>query len=172
MRTVLVPALLALECIIAGLGLFLSPHPPASFQFAWLSVYLLVAFIVAYTLLFHARSFQPFPFIVLGVVLLNFFVQLTGGTYSFLRPAYFVFACGAAVFLPLPQTMITTGLILEIEAANMTISAQWDADRILVLDEGRLAGSGRHAELVRDCAVYREIVASQLGLEEDAGRVA
>jgi diguanylate cyclase (GGDEF)-like protein len=132
LRAVLVPVLLALECVIAGLGLFLSPHPPATLQFAWLAVYLLVAFIIAYTLLFHARSFRPFPFIVLGVVLLNFFVQLTGGTLSFLWPGYFVFACVAAVFLPLPQTLATAGLILAIEAANMTVSSRWDFDRLPV----------------------------------------
>jgi ATP-binding cassette, subfamily B, multidrug efflux pump len=43
-----------------------------------------------------------------------------------------------------------------------------DADRIIVLDEGRIAGMGRHRELYRDCAVYREIVASQLSEEEIA----
>jgi ATP-binding cassette subfamily B protein len=41
-----------------------------------------------------------------------------------------------------------------------------DADRIIVLDEGRIVGAGRHRELVRSCEVYREIVASQLTEEE------
>lgn len=40
------------------------------------------------------------------------------------------------------------------------------ADRILVLDEGRVVGTGTHAELMDDCDVYREIVLSQLTLEE------
>ena len=43
-----------------------------------------------------------------------------------------------------------------------------DADQIIVLDEGRIAGTGRHAELLRDCPVYREIAISQLGEEETA----
>ena len=34
-------------------------------------------------------------------------------------------------------------------------------DRILVLDEGRLVGTGTHAELLETCPVYREIVESQ-----------
>ncbi|HTM31228.1 MAG TPA: ABC transporter ATP-binding protein [Vicinamibacterales bacterium] len=43
-----------------------------------------------------------------------------------------------------------------------------DADRIIVLDDGRVTGVGTHAELMRDCAVYREIAASQASLEEVA----
>jgi ATP-binding cassette subfamily B protein len=43
-----------------------------------------------------------------------------------------------------------------------------DADRIIVLDDGRVAGVGTHAELMRDCPVYREIAASQASLEEVA----
>lgn len=40
------------------------------------------------------------------------------------------------------------------------------ADQILVLDEGRLAGIGTHKELLRTCDVYREICLSQLSKEE------
>ncbi|MCB6346134.1 ABC transporter ATP-binding protein [Enterocloster lavalensis] len=40
------------------------------------------------------------------------------------------------------------------------------ADRILVLDDGRIAGQGTHRELLRDCSVYREICLSQLSKEE------
>ncbi|MGA2976716.1 MAG: ABC transporter ATP-binding protein [Spirochaetia bacterium] len=43
-----------------------------------------------------------------------------------------------------------------------------DADRIIVLDEGRIAGMGTHKELYAACEVYREIVASQLSEEEIA----
>jgi ATP-binding cassette, subfamily B, multidrug efflux pump len=43
-----------------------------------------------------------------------------------------------------------------------------DADRIIVLDEGRIAGMGTHRELYASCDVYREIVASQLSVEEIA----
>ncbi len=43
-----------------------------------------------------------------------------------------------------------------------------DSDRIIVLDEGRIAGIGTHKELYKTCEVYREIVASQLSEEEIA----
>ncbi|NLB28375.1 MAG: ABC transporter ATP-binding protein [Clostridiaceae bacterium] len=41
-----------------------------------------------------------------------------------------------------------------------------DADKILVLDEGRIVGMGTHAELMRNCRVYQEIALSQLSMEE------
>ena len=40
------------------------------------------------------------------------------------------------------------------------------ADRILVLDDGSLVGSGPHADLLKTCDVYREICLSQLSREE------
>lgn len=43
-----------------------------------------------------------------------------------------------------------------------------DADRIVVLEEGRIAGMGTHAELLASCPVYREIAESQLSAEEIA----
>jgi ATP-binding cassette subfamily B protein len=46
------------------------------------------------------------------------------------------------------------------------ISSVKDADRILVLDEGAVAGFGTHDELLETCAVYRDIRRSQVGVEE------
>ena len=46
------------------------------------------------------------------------------------------------------------------------VSSIMDADRILVLDEGRVVGAGRHRELLQTCPVYREIAASQLSEAE------
>ncbi|MGO8695806.1 MAG: ABC transporter ATP-binding protein [Rectinemataceae bacterium] len=48
------------------------------------------------------------------------------------------------------------------------VATVMDADRIIVLDEGRIAGMGTHRELYESCAVYKEIVASQLSEEEIA----
>lgn len=41
-----------------------------------------------------------------------------------------------------------------------------DADRIIVLDEGEIAGMGTHSELLKNCEVYRQIALSQLSKEE------
>ncbi len=41
-----------------------------------------------------------------------------------------------------------------------------NADVIVVLDQGRVVGSGTHAELLRECETYREIAQSQLSSEE------
>ena len=46
------------------------------------------------------------------------------------------------------------------------ISSVVHADKILVLDQGRLIGQGRHADLVANNAVYREIYETQKGKEE------
>lgn len=41
-----------------------------------------------------------------------------------------------------------------------------DADRIIVLDEGKMVGNGTHTELMQTCEVYRQIAYSQLAKEE------
>lgn len=41
-----------------------------------------------------------------------------------------------------------------------------DADKIIILDEGRIAGMGRHKELMQNCEVYQQIALSQLSKEE------
>jgi ATP-binding cassette subfamily B multidrug efflux pump len=64
---------------------------------------------------------------------------------------------------------------LRSEAAHATvfvvaqrISTVINADRIVVLDNGQVAGIGTHAELLKTSEVYREIVSSQVSLEEVA----
>ena len=46
------------------------------------------------------------------------------------------------------------------------ISTILHADRIIVLDDGHMAGMGTHAELIKNCEVYRQIAMSQLSEEE------
>jgi ATP-binding cassette subfamily B multidrug efflux pump len=68
---------------------------------------------------------------------------------------------------------LRAALKAETEHATKIIVAQRvstiiDANRIIVLEEGCIAGIGTHAELMKTCAVYQEIVASQLSEEEIA----
>jgi len=60
----------------------------------------------------------------------------------------------------------TTHSALIIVAQRVTTII--DADQIIVLDEGEIAGIGNHKELLETCRVYREIVSSQLSEEEIA----
>jgi len=46
------------------------------------------------------------------------------------------------------------------------IATIMDADRIIVLHEGKIVGSGTHRELLKSCTIYHEIAASQLSEEE------
>ena len=41
-----------------------------------------------------------------------------------------------------------------------------NAEQIIVLDDGRIAGVGTHRELLENCEVYRQIAASQLSEAE------
>jgi len=43
------------------------------------------------------------------------------------------------------------------------VSTALAADRIFVMDRGRIVGTGTHSELIKNCPVYREIAVSQLG---------
>jgi ATP-binding cassette subfamily B protein len=60
----------------------------------------------------------------------------------------------------------TTGATVFI--VSQRVGTIMDADRIIVLDDGRVAGIGTHRELLASCPVYREIVESQLTLAEVA----
>lgn len=59
------------------------------------------------------------------------------------------------------ETSGTTSLIVA-----QRIGTIIDADKIIVLDNGSIAGMGTHRELLKNCGVYREIAESQLSKEE------
>ena len=68
---------------------------------------------------------------------------------------------------------LRAALKAETVSSSMLIVAQrvstiMDADQIIVLDNGKIAGIGNHKELIETCKVYREIVMSQLSEEEIA----
>jgi ATP-binding cassette subfamily B protein len=59
------------------------------------------------------------------------------------------------------QTQGATTLIVSQRAASIM-----HADRIVVMEDGKIAGIGSHEELLQDCEVYKEICMSQLSKEE------
>ena len=59
------------------------------------------------------------------------------------------------------------GVTLLIVAQRIT--SVMSADRILVLDDGKVSGFSRHEELLAHCEVYRDIFRSQIGKVEAAG---
>ncbi len=66
---------------------------------------------------------------------------------------------------------LRNGLKYELGDTTVIIVAQrigtiMGADKIIVLDDGRIAGIGKHRELLSDCEVYRQIALSQLSEEE------
>jgi len=84
------------------------------------------------------------------------------------RPAIYLFDDCFSALDAATDARLRRALRAETADANVVIVAQrvstiLHADRILVLDEGRLVGMGTHAELMADCPEYREIVESQLG---------
>ena len=79
------------------------------------------------------------------------FSALDFATDAALRAALRTETAGATVFI-----------------VSQRIGTVMSADRIVVLDEGRVAGIGTHAELMRACDVYRQIAESQASLEEVA----
>ena len=41
-----------------------------------------------------------------------------------------------------------------------------NADKIIVLDEGKIVGQGTHKELLKNCEIYKQIALSQLSKNE------
>lgn len=74
------------------------------------------------------------------------------------------FATDAALRAALvPQTRDASVVVVAQRVASIR-----DADRIVVLDEGMVVGTGTHEELMESCPTYTEIVLSQLSAQEAA----
>lgn len=87
------------------------------------------------------------------------------------RPGIYIFDDNFSALDFKTDARLRAALRLETAAATVFIVAQrvstvMDADRIIVLDDGVVAGIGTHRELLATCQVYREIVASQFAEEE------
>ncbi|MGW1356159.1 ABC transporter ATP-binding protein [Streptomyces chartreusis] len=89
------------------------------------------------------------------------------------RPEIYLFDDSFSALDYATDAALRTALQRETSEATVVIVAQRvatirDADRIVVLDEGRVVGTGRHHELMADNETYREIVLSQLTEAEAA----
>ncbi|MFD4224514.1 ABC transporter ATP-binding protein [Streptomyces griseus] len=89
------------------------------------------------------------------------------------RPEIYLFDDSFSALDYATDAALRAALSRETAGATVVIVAQRvstirDADRILVLDEGRLVGSGTHHELMEGNETYREIVLSQLTEAEAA----
>lgn len=89
------------------------------------------------------------------------------------RPEIYVFDDSFSALDYKTDAKLRAALVDETVNSTVIIVAQRvstvrDADRILVMDEGVIVGSGTHDELLRNSEVYREIVSSQLSEEEIA----
>jgi ATP-binding cassette subfamily B protein len=59
---------------------------------------------------------------------------------------------------------VTSDAVVLIVAQR--VSTIKDADKIIVLDKGKMVGKGTHKDLLRSCKVYQSIVKSQLSDKE------
>jgi ATP-binding cassette subfamily B multidrug efflux pump len=89
------------------------------------------------------------------------------------RPDVYVFDDSFSALDFATDARLRAALRRETAHATVVIIAQRistviSADRIVVLDNGRVVGIGTHADLLEQCAIYREIVASQVLLEDVA----
>lgn len=87
------------------------------------------------------------------------------------KPEIYVFDDSFSALDFKTDAKLRAALKKEIVDATVIIVAQrvstvMEADRIIVLDQGEIAGIGKHKELLKTCKIYREIVASQLTEEE------
>jgi len=120
---------LVIACIVSGLGLFIGPGLSGPLLFPWVIGYLFLALRVSYDAYVIPSPLKPFPFIVLGIVLLNFLVQVTGGVRSPLWPVYFLYAVVVAAFSPPRRAYGMVAVILSIESANLFLNGQYIAGR-------------------------------------------
>jgi len=87
------------------------------------------------------------------------------------KPDIFIFDDSFSALDYKTDAALRKALKNEIKDCTVIIVAQristiMDAEKILVIDEGRIVGEGTHEELLKNCEVYREIAFSQLSMEE------
>jgi len=87
------------------------------------------------------------------------------------RPEIYIFDDSFSALDSKTDAKVRNALFPETKNATVIIVAQklssiMNADRIIVLDEGMIAGIGTHKELMASSEIYREMASSQLREEE------
>jgi ATP-binding cassette subfamily B protein len=89
------------------------------------------------------------------------------------RPGIYIFDDSFSALDFRTDARLRSALKAELADSTVLVVAQrvtsvMDAHRIIVLDQGQVAGIGTHQELLESCHIYREIVSAQLSQEEIA----
>ena len=113
-----------------------------------------------------------------GAVLAQGGINLSGGQKQRIaiaralvrEPAFYIFDDSFSALDFRTDARLRAALAADTRNATIILVAQrvgtvMNADRIVVLDEGRMADLGTHAELLDRCRVYQEIFRSQLAIE-------
>lgn len=87
------------------------------------------------------------------------------------KPEFYIFDDSFSALDFKTDAALRKALRKEMSSATTLIVAQristvMGADKIIVLDEGRIVGTGSHDELMKSCSVYMQIAKSQLSQEE------
>ena len=75
-------------------------------------------------------------------------------------------SASALDYAKLIKAIRENGKKMTVFLVSQRVSTVISADRILVLDDGKIAGLGSHEELLKSCEVYKEICLSQLSTKE------
>jgi len=110
-----------LYSVAAGLALFRGPGLSSHYLIPWVAGFVFLVFMISYHALFIKDHFNGFNVFVLGIIGLNFIIQISGGAGSPLFPLYFLLTSIAA-FQHRTWAYLVAGLILCIEAGNLYLT--------------------------------------------------
>lgn len=124
MKKIVFPGL-AFYAVLAGMGLFLRPDISGLLLMPWLAGFVFLAFTLSYLSLFSISDSYGFSFIILGIIGLNFLIQISGNAASPFFPLYFVLITAAAI-QHRTRAYPVAGLILTIQALNLFLTRTVD----------------------------------------------